>query len=76
MAAAGTERGLQFVGAESDLGGEADGHERRNGDQPAAAGNGIDQSGKKGGCKKKQQGERVGHIPLTLSLSQRERVYC
>ena len=40
----GAADGLEFVCAEGDLGGESDGEEGGNGDQPAAAGDGVDEA--------------------------------
>lgn len=62
--AAGTKGCLEFVGAERNLGREADAHQYGDGDQSAAARDGIDQAGDKGCSEEQRQENFRRHVEL------------
>ena len=59
--AAGAEGGLQFVGAESMAGVEAEAQQHRQRDQGAAAGNGIHKAGYQAGQEQERQVPQLEH---------------
>jgi hypothetical protein len=60
---AGTKQALQFIGAEGRDRRQAGQQQRRHGNQPAAAGDGIDEAGDKAGQRKHEDDlcGKIGH---------------